>query len=946
MPKKGKGKKSAREDDDDDDDDGATAGTRTTTTMTTTMTTMRLDEGEGERAGSIVHCSSCCPRRCCLCPIGMSTRRSASRSRSPERQPLLSPAPEFRSKKAKKAAKARASDAVPEEEQEDVTPPPPSVSLGGRATPPLDLGLARAEMDEADREVQRLTACDSVLPDFHLPAQLPLFPRSCSRCVAAIMSSIASQSSRLEPLGADNWHSWKNAMEASLRAQGLWAYVQGRVRPEDAEADASAETRRRTRVEQQVWEDKRSQAAGFIYSSIELTRQSVITDAIKDNARACWAAVAAQYGRLSVHQMGRIRSRVNDVKYVDGASMTDHIALFYETQRQLVGTIMEINDGTLAWMLLTSVPESFESLVTGLYSSGGYGTDGQFTFERIRSAFLMEEQRRRTAAAETTRTQQAAVALYHRGQQGGSRMSASAPLQSSPPAATQETSRQRATCTHCGGTGHLHTKCYILHPEQAPTGWRPPAARARFVADTANPQHAALISSDSSEIALVHTQSVLPDDDGGIALDHAASSCASPLISVSSPTASSSPVWLVDSAASAHYCPHLSWFSTYEQQPAGRFVTTGGNHRFPVMGIGNIELLLHSGAGTTLVTLHRVQHAPGLTHNLLSVPSMDSMGATVSFSGDQCVISLPGGRLLVTADRVGGGQLYSVRASPTALRARAQAEGTALVSSTQSSQADCLRRWHMRFGHVNNAAIVQLFERELVKGVDCSVEAASIRRAVALPSAHCESCAVAKSRRQPFPPTTTSRASRPLELLHTDICGPLRVQHGAVSATRNAGLTAAAPAQPPDDARPTDSSTLPAAPAWRRSSLPAAAANDGDGDTVMLPVTAAAVAAAAHSARALPAVLDAAAAAASDAATAAAAVHDAVPDDASAMMTDAVSVTADAELCSGQPDLRAASAAQLESAGARLEADGEDADVRAMRRSRWRGGRRAAAERS
>ena len=76
-------------------------------------------------------------------------------------------------------------------------------------------------------------------------------------------------------------------------------------------------------------------------------------------------------------------------------------------------------------------------------------------------------------------------------------------------------------------------------------------------------------------------------------------------------------------------------------------------------------------------------------------------------------------------------------------------------------------------------------------------------------------------------------------------------------------------------------------------------------------------------------MLDAAAAVASDAATAAVAVH-AVPDDALAVMTDAVPVTADAELCSGQPDLRAASAAQLVSAGVRLEADGDDADVRAM----------------
>ena len=377
------------------------------------------------------------------------------------------------------------------------------------------------------------------------------------------------------------------------------------------------------------------------------------------------------------------RSRVIDVKYVDGASMTDHIALFHETQRQLVGTIMEINDGTLAWMLLTSVPESFESLVTGLYSSGGYGTDNQFTFtfERIRSAFLMEEQHRRTSAAETSRTQQA-VALYHRGQQGGSRTSASP--QSTSSAATQETPRQRHVHALRWHRPSAHN-CYILYPEQAPTGWRPPAARTRFVAETVNAEQATLVSSDSNGIALVHTQSVGLDNDGGIALDHAASTCASPVTTVLPLTASSSPVRLVDSAAFAHYCPHLSWFSTYEQQPASRFVTTGGNRRFPVMGIGNIELLLHSGAGTTLVKLHKVQHAPGLTHNLLSVPSMDSMGATVSFSGGQCIISLPAGRLLATADRVGGGQLYSVRASPTALLARAQAEGTALVSSAQSS---------------------------------------------------------------------------------------------------------------------------------------------------------------------------------------------------------------------------------------------------------------------
>ena len=328
------------------------------------------------------------------------------------------------------------------------------------------------------------------------------------------MSSVTSQSSAVELLGADNWHTWKPAVEAKLRSRGLWAYVQGRPRPADADDDASTTETRRVTERQQAWEDKNSQAAGLIFSSIELTRQSVITEAIKDDARACWAAVEVEYGRQTVHQLGRIRSRVTGVKYVDGASMADHIALFYETRRQLHGSVMAINDSTLAWMLLNSVPESFDSLVTALNSTSGYPADGHFTFERIRNAFLTEEQRRRTAAAETARTHQQLHAFYHGGQQGSSRTSASWP-QSTATAGAQEAAQQRAACLHCGGTGHLLADCYILHPEQAPAGWTPSAARARFAAETASSQQAALISRGAESLgpridfnngfALLHT---------------------------------------------------------------------------------------------------------------------------------------------------------------------------------------------------------------------------------------------------------------------------------------------------------------------------------------------------------------------------------------------------------------------------------------------------------
>ena len=44
----------------------------------------------------------------------------------------------------------------------------------------------------------------------------------------------------------------------------------------------------------------------------------------------------------------------------------------------------------------------------------------------------------------------------------------------------------------------------------------------------------------------------------------------------------------------------------------------------------------------------------------------------------------------------------------------------------------------------------------------------------ARPEHHCPACAAGKQHRDPFP-ASSSRASRPLELVHTDLSGPARV---------------------------------------------------------------------------------------------------------------------------------------------------------------------------
>ena len=40
---------------------------------------------------------------------------------------------------------------------------------------------------------------------------------------------------------------------------------------------------------------------------------------------------------------------------------------------------------------------------------------------------------------------------------------------------------------------------------------------------------------------------------------------------------------------------------------------------------------------------------------------------------------------------------------------------------------------------------------------------------------NCEGCAMGKQRRQPFPNKSQSRSPQPLELIHSDVCGPMNV---------------------------------------------------------------------------------------------------------------------------------------------------------------------------
>lgn len=89
---------------------------------------------------------------------------------------------------------------------------------------------------------------------------------------------------------------------------------------------------------------------------------------------------------------------------------------------------------------------------------------------------------------------------------------------------------------------------------------------------------------------------------------------------------------------------------------------------------------------------------------------------------------------------------------------------SAFVGATEK-QSD-LELWHRRIGHLNNQDIEKLIRNE-------------IRNEIGLPKLNansdnvCEPCIFGKLTRKPFPKLNECRSKRPLELIHSDVSGPI-----------------------------------------------------------------------------------------------------------------------------------------------------------------------------
>jgi transposase InsO family protein len=214
--------------------------------------------------------------------------------------------------------------------------------------------------------------------------------------------------------------------------------------------------------------------------------------------------------------------------------------------------------------------------------------------------------------------------------------------------------------------------------------------------------------------------------------------------------------WYVDSGATTHMTCNKDWLINYKRSMETKTITCANNEKLRSEGTGKVEVMLQGRSGVT--TIDNVTYVPNLSGNLLSVNKLANKGFTTIFSSEGCNM------YLTNDDVIKGNPVASAVEESGLYRLNCTEVGqvqNAMLTSVESRQ----NLWHRRLGHLGIKNMELL--KDMVDGLDFTKEN-HVKP--------CLSCFKGKQTRLPFVSTGKSRAKDILELVHSDVCGPMPVE--------------------------------------------------------------------------------------------------------------------------------------------------------------------------
>ena len=378
---------------------------------------------------------------------------------------------------------------------------------------------------------------------------------------------------------------------------------------------------------------------------------------------------------------------------------------------------VDIDDKEMAMAVLNGLPSSFQTLITALDAIGD--EDPTFTFDKVRSLLLQEERRAAILKPGSSSTDTAAL-LSKSGKQFGN---------------------NRKKCTHCGRTNHTEPYCWQKYG-------RP--SRSRSNNKPRSSPNLSLAQGNIGSMAAVATETEPSNDEEKEYV------CLLSACSDSAKSVQITSTWYIDSAATSHMTFDRSMFVSYRSVTPFQ-VILGDKSTSVAVGCGDVKLSLLVNGKARICILQDVLHVPSFVFSLISVSTLTARGIGVQFTNN-AVLLTQNGESIATGHRRHG--LYAIDLYMPS-RNKQQSFELACIAS--------LQLWHERLGHVHKNGISRMAKTSAVKGLRIKPEQSP-------PENLCEGCVTGKMPRAAIPKFSETRASELLQLIHTDLAGPMEIR--------------------------------------------------------------------------------------------------------------------------------------------------------------------------
>jgi len=176
-----------------------------------------------------------------------------------------------------------------------------------------------------------------------------------------------------------------------------------------------------------------------------------------------------------------------------------------------------------------------------------------------------------------------------------------------------------------------------------------------------------------------------------------------------------------------------------------------------IKAAGSIAFTTEVNGNEKNIILNDVLHVPNLRDNLLSVSKITDKDYRVLFDRNRAIVSDRKGNIKLQANRMGNLYFVSVQDRVNCNRA----------SEDASDSMENLKKWHRRLGHLNTTDMFEGARNRAMQGFDVEKPSEKFE---------CEICIQGKMTRTPFPLASERHTEDLLEIVHTDICGPMRTE--------------------------------------------------------------------------------------------------------------------------------------------------------------------------